>query len=90
MKKTLVLGLLLLFLSVTSFINFFHTEEVLQVSDTCPACHLQNTIPNFGPSDVCGSIQPELLVVETPSTGEVVGYHQIELENPCSRAPPLV
>jgi hypothetical protein len=90
MKKALVLVLLLLFLSVTLFINFFHTEEVLQVNDTCPACHLQNTIPNFSPNDVCSSVQPELFLVETASTGEVVRYHQIELENPCSRAPPLV
>jgi hypothetical protein len=90
MKKRLVLVFLLAFLSVTSFINFFHTEEALQVSHTCPACHLQNSIPNFSPYDVCSSIQPELFLVETRSTDEVVGCHQIVLENPCSRAPPLV
>jgi hypothetical protein len=90
MKKALVLVLLLLFLSVTSFINFFHTEEVLQVSDTCPACHLQNSIPNLSPYDVCSCFQPALFIFEMLPTGEVVRYHQLELENPCSRAPPLV
>ena len=90
MKREVVLVLLLLFLSVTSFINFFHTEEALQVSETCPACHLQNSIPNLSPYDVCSSIQPELYLVETLSTSEVVRYHKIQLENPCSRAPPLV
>ena len=90
MKKALVLVLLLLVLSVALLINFFHTEEVLQVSDTCPACHLQNSITNLSPHDVCSSVRPALFLVETLSTGEAVRYHQIELEHPCSRAPPLV
>jgi hypothetical protein len=42
MKKVKRLSLLLFlfsFLSITLFVNFFHTEPNFKDTDTCPACH---------------------------------------------------
>jgi hypothetical protein len=88
MEKRLVLVFLLAFLSVTAFVNFFHTDEVLQVNDTCPACHFQNSIPDFSPFDACGCFQPALFLLEMLSTDEIIHCHQVVLDHPSSRAPP--
>ena len=44
-KNRLALNLLFLFtfLSVSLFINFFHTEDTINGIDDCPACHFLNS-----------------------------------------------
>ena len=91
MEKRIILVLLLVFLSVTTLINFFHTEDALQAKDNCPTCHFQNSIPNLNPYDICSScLPPELVALETLIEGEIAYYQQVVLEHPSSRAPPHV
>jgi len=42
-QKFLNLAFLLVFLSLTLFINFFHTEHSFSANDNCPACHFLNS-----------------------------------------------
>jgi hypothetical protein len=79
-------ALLFLFVSVTLSIPFLHTEKSVQSSDSCPACHFQNstlathlTIPPCLP-------QPSILgILKTPEFFEYTFLFVIE---PKSRAPP--
>jgi hypothetical protein len=91
MKKRIIIVLLLTFLSVTTLINFFHTDHALRAKDNCPACHLQNSIPDFSPSDAYSTCRPpELVAFERPIEGKTGHCQQVFLEHPSSRAPPLV
>jgi hypothetical protein len=42
-QRRQILFFLALFLFVTAFINFFHTDEQLNERDDCPACHFLNS-----------------------------------------------
>jgi len=57
-KKLLNLLFLSLFLSITLFVNFFHTEKTVKDNPFCPACHFQsssfttNTVNFFIPTQL--------------------------------------
>ncbi len=42
-KREIYLSFLFLFLLLTLSMHFFHTENTIKRSDTCPACHFQNS-----------------------------------------------
>ncbi len=91
MKKRYILVLLLTFFAVTLFIDFFHTEQFLQVKESCPACHFQSSIPNLGQHELCSYLHPpQLRLLELLPVDECSEFQQILLDHPTSRAPPLV
>jgi hypothetical protein len=89
MKKHVAFILLLVFLSLTLFIDFFHTEKALRVTENCPACHFQNSIPNQSQYDFHRCLDPpQLLLLDMPFAVETICYNQVFLGNPTSRGPP--
>ncbi len=80
--------LLFIFLSTTLFINFMHTEHSVHSSNSCPACHFQNSTAttNF----FISFCLPQLTLLEILHIFDSFSYNQPNLTIPLSRAPPQV
>jgi len=85
-RKIFNLVFLFLFLNLTLFINFFHTEEIISDTDNCPACQFQN-------SSITTSQINFFILPPPPITGNLedfysFDYHSIIYIEPSSRSPP--
>lgn len=78
---------LIIFLSTTLFINYFHTETCLHTNNTCPACHFQSSTQ--ATSQINFFLLPQLALLEILKTVEVFQYDYLICVEPNSRAPPL-
>jgi hypothetical protein len=87
-KKYSNLIFLCVFLAVTLFINFFHTEHALQTSNACPACHFQNS--TLITSQITFFHLPQLSLLETLKTFETSHYNQLFFITPPCRSPPQI
>jgi len=85
-KKLFILPFLLMFLSATLLINFFHTETILENETNCPACQF---LAFSAVSD-----QVDVFHLPLPTIPEIlkiyntVAYTETIIPNPVSRAPP--
>jgi hypothetical protein len=86
--KVLNLGFLFLFLLVTLFINFFHTEKVTRDDDNCPACHFLNS--TFTTSQINFFHLPPPCISGILKTFESFNYKFTFTIDPSSRSPPQV
>jgi low temperature requirement protein LtrA len=75
-----------LFLSITLFINFFHTENTIQPNHNCPACQFQNS--TLATNQINFFHLPQLVLLETLKTFEIFHYSNLCFINPTSRSPP--
>ena len=85
-KSQLLLAVLFIFLGVALSINFLHTETNTHQNNNCPACHFQNStlvthLINF-------FHMPQLTVLETLQTSELLPSQQVYFISPSSRSPP--
>lgn len=87
-KKYSIIIFLFAFLAVTLFINFFHTEHGLQTSNTCPACHFQNS--SLTTNQINFFHLPQLSLLETLKTFETSNHNQFFFITPASRSPPQI
>jgi len=76
------------FLSLTLFINFFHTEKNVRSSDFCPACHFQNS--TLTTTQINFFHLPQLSLLEILKTFESFNYKEIYFIEPTSRSPPQI
>jgi hypothetical protein len=85
-KKLASLILLLLFLSVSLFIDLFHTENTALKDSSCPACHFQQSSIAI-PQTVSLEL-PDLVLVgilDLPLSGE---YEAFPARAVAARSPP--
>lgn len=87
-KKPLNLVFLFTFLFLTLFINFFHTEKNLRKSNSCPACHFQNS--TLTTSQINFFHLPQLFLLEIRIAFDSFNYKQIFFIDPASRSPPQI
>jgi hypothetical protein len=79
--------LLCLFLFPTLLIHFLHSESSINGSNTCPACHFQNS--TLTTAQVPVVILPQLELFEILRSIRSAHYNQIYYIQPSSRSPPL-
>jgi len=77
---------LLIFLSLTLFINFFHTGKNILENCDCPACHFQSS--TLATNLMIYLYLPQFMLLERLITFESFQYNQPHLIIPLSRAPP--
>ncbi len=81
------IGVFLFFLFVLLTVNFFHTEKNLNSSESCPACHFQQSSLSVGPA-LPVQLPPLCLIAILP-------YMDLSQKTPvfsislASRSPPL-
>ena len=86
-RKTFTDGFcLLLFLLLTLFVNFFHTETDALGHKDCPACHFQNS--TLTTAQVTVFCLPQLRLLEIIRQFETFDFEDIYLITPSSRSPP--
>jgi hypothetical protein len=49
-SAVIAVGMFLVFLFVLLTVNFFHTEKSFHPSESCPACHFQQSSLSVGPA----------------------------------------
>lgn len=79
---------LFLFLSVTLCINFFHTENSIQINHNCPACQFQCS--TLATTQINFFHLPQLMLLEMLKTFETFHYNSLCFVNPASRSPPQI
>jgi hypothetical protein len=84
--KFLNLAFIFIFLNLTLFINFFHTEEIVTDTDNCPACQFQN-------SSITTSQTNFFILPPPPITGDLevfysFDYNSVFFIESSSRSPP--
>jgi hypothetical protein len=77
-----------LFIFVTLFINFFHTETAFSESDNCPACHFQNSSITTGQIHIPFVPQPVFFGIQ--QTSEFFHYTFLTVIEANSRDPPKI
>jgi hypothetical protein len=87
-KKFFNLAFLFIFLLVTLFINFFHTEKNILKNDNCPACHFLNS--SITTSQINFFHLPPLSILGALKTFELFRHTYIPIITPSSRSPPQV
>jgi len=87
-KRIFNLVILIFFLLITSFANFFHTEETPFESDQCPACNLQKSTQ--ATSHIHFFHLPLPVFLEILEIEESSDYIFTFIFYSSSRAPPLV
>jgi hypothetical protein len=85
-RGLLFLAFFVVFLFVTLFIHFFHTEKGLRPDNSCPACHFQTSSLAVGLS--LAIILPSLLLLEILSARESDLESRAVFFELVSRAPP--
>jgi hypothetical protein len=86
--KLFNLAFLFIFLLISLFINFFHTEKTTKGNDNCPACHFQNS--SLTTSQINFFHMPQLYLLDILKTFESFNYWQIFFLDPTSRSPPQI
>jgi len=86
--KLFNLAFLFIFLLITLFINFFHTETALTRDDDCPACHFLNS--TFTTSQINFFHLPPPSISGILKTYEPFNYTFIFTIDPSSRSPPQI
>jgi len=86
--KLLNLAFLFIFLLITLFINFFHTEKTSASSNNCPACHFLNS--TFTTSQINFFHLPPPSISGILKTFESFNYTYIFIIDPFSRSPPEI
>jgi len=87
-KKLFNLTFLLIFLTLTLFVNFFHTEEIITDTDNCPACQFQCSSVTTGhinffflpPPQIAGNLE----------IFYSFDYQSVYSIDPVSRSPPKI
>ncbi len=87
-RKSLIPIYLFIFLLVTLFINFFHTEKTLAENDNCPACNFLHSSLTTNQINFFHLPSPSLLSLF--KTIESFDYEYILLLDPSSRSPPQI
>ncbi len=87
-KKLLCLKSLLIFLFLTLFINFFHTEKTVQPNHFCPACHFLNS--TLATNQINFFHLPQLYLLEILKKIESFNYWQVFFIDSTSRSPPQI
>lgn len=87
-KKYFNLLFLSLFLFITLFINFFHTEKTLERNDNCPACQFQHS--SLTTSQINFFCLPPLSFLSTLQPLESFNYTYLFSIDPASRSPPQI
>ncbi|MBN1225047.1 MAG: hypothetical protein JXB23_17495 [Candidatus Aminicenantes bacterium] len=77
---------LILFLLLTLFINFFHTEDSLQTNNLCPACHFQNS--TLATSPIPFILLPQLSLLELMRIFDALSIDNLAFVEKTSRSPP--
>jgi len=87
-KHTKIAGFLslALFLLLTLFINFLHTEDSLQASKSCPACHFQNSTLATNPTPFF--LLPRLALLEMLKILDALCINSPAYIESASRSPP--
>jgi len=85
-KKISQLIFLGIFLFMTLFIHFLHTEKSLSDNDTCPACHFQNS--TLLTNQINFFCLPPLSILEILKTFESQNIDHLFFIIPSSRSPP--
>ena len=86
--KLFNLAFLFIFLLITLFINFFHTETTLTRDDDCPACHFLNS--TFTTTQINFFQLPPPSISGILKTFESFNYTFIFTIDPSSRSPPQI
>jgi hypothetical protein len=84
--KYLNIVFLFIFLGLTLSINYTHTEDCLQQSNSCPACHFQNS--TFATAQINFFHLPQLSLLEVIKVFESFHIQQLVYITPSSRSPP--
>lgn len=77
-----------LFLSVTLFINFFHTERTIERNDNCPACQFQYS--SLTTCQINFFCLPPLSFLSTLQPSASFNYTYFFSIDPASRSPPQI
>lgn len=85
-RKYFNIAFLLIFLGLTLSINYIHTEDTLQRSDSCPACHFQNS--TMATAQIDFFHLPQLSVLEIIKVFESFHIQLLVSITPSSRSPP--
>lgn len=85
-RKSFIPIYLFIFLSVTLFVNFSHTEKTLTDSDNCPACNFQNSSLTTNQINFFHLPPPSLLSLFKLTKS--FNFEYILFVNPSSRSPP--
>lgn len=87
-KRVLNLAFLSLFLFITLFFNFLHTEKTLTANENCPACQFQNS--SLTTSQIHFAFLPQPSVLGLLKTVDKFHYNYISTVHPASRSPPQI
>jgi len=87
-KRLFNLAFLLVFFSITLFINFFHTEKTVARDDNCPACHFLNS--TFATSQIHFFHLPPLSSLGIYKPFYFFNYTFLFIIEPTSRSPPQI
>jgi len=80
------IAFLFIFLGLILSINFVHTEDTLQRSDSCPACQFQNS--TLATAQIDFFCLPQLSVLEIIKVFKSFHIQQLVFITPSSRSPP--
>jgi len=87
-RRIFNLAFLFIFLCLTLFINFFHTEEVITDTDNCPACQFQNS--SITTSQINFFFLPPPRIMGNLEVFYLVDCHSVFFIEPSSRSPPEI
>ncbi len=81
-------GLLLaaVFISVTLFIGFFHTEKTIRPNSACPACQLQ--VSSLATCASQPAVVPDIRPIGRPVVKDIIHDGLLIAQDRTSRAPP--
>ncbi len=85
-KKYFNLFFLFMFLTVTLFINFLHSETTFVSDVKCPACNFMSSSVMSGQINFFHLPPPSITGIL--KTYEIITYSGVVIPNPISRAPP--
>ncbi len=85
-RKNFNIAFLFIFLGLILSINYIHTEDTLQRSNSCPACQFQNS--TLATAQIDFFHLPQLSVLEIIKVFESVHIQQLVYITPSSRSPP--
>lgn len=85
-RKDFNIAFLFIFLGLILSINFIHTEDTLQRSNSCPACQFQSS--TLATAQINFFHLPQLSVLEVINIFESIHVQQLVYITPSSRSPP--
>jgi hypothetical protein len=87
-QKLFNLLFLFVFLIITLFINFFHTEKIFTKDDNCPACNFLHS--SLTTTQINFFHLPPPSIFSILKTFESFNYTYILFIDPSSRSPPKI